>query len=78
MARLHLKIGPIRINHVIQYIIMVAIIDYMTYIYKRFEYIEIMLCTIYTYNIIIQYFHTFTLFLKIVLAAPSVCPELYS
>ena len=45
---------PIRINHVIQNIIMVIIIfDYITCIYIKFKYIEIIM-----YNIYIQYCNT--------------------
>ena len=42
---------PIRINHVIQNIIMVIIFGYIIYI--KFEYIEIIICNIY-----IQYCNT--------------------
>ena len=64
---------PIRISHVIQNIIMVIIFEYIIYI--EFGYIEIIMYNIYIqYNIFIHSPH----FQKIILAAPSVCPELYS
>ena len=62
---------PIRINHVIQNIIMVIIFEYIIYI--EFGYIEIIM-----YNIYIQYCNTIFSYILLILAAPSVCPELYS